>query len=159
MTPDKDPNRRGAAFFCLLRRLASMVYDLLAVSAVLLVATVPVVLLAQEKLHTQPGRYLFQAYLLAVIFVFFGWFWVHGGQTLGLRAWRLQLTNTRGGGVSWKQAALRFCTALLSWLPVGLGYWWALIDREGCSWHDRLSATRLRRLPKKQATRTGGNPG
>ncbi len=149
MTLGKGLTRHDAVFSCLLRRLASMVYDLLAVSAVLLIATVPVVLLAQEELHTQTGRYLFQAYLLAVMFLFFGWFWVHGGQTLGLRAWRLQLTNTRGGSVSWKQAALRFCTALLSWLPAGLGYWWTLIDREGCAWHDRLSATRLRHLPKK----------
>lgn len=149
MTSSKGPIRRGAAFPYLLRRLASIVYDLLAVSAVLLIATVPVVLLAQEKLHTQSGRCLFQAYLLVVMFLFFGWFWVHGGQTLGLRAWRLQLTNTQGGSVSWKQAALRFCTALLSWLPVGLGYWWTLIDRDGCAWHDRLSATRLRHLPKK----------
>ena len=149
MTSSKGPTRRGAAFPYLLRRLASIVYDLLAVSAVLLIATVPVVLLAQEKLHTQSGRYLFQAYLLVVMFLFFGWFWVHGGQTLGLRAWRLRLTNIQGGSVSWKQAALRFCTALLSWLPVGLGYWWILIDRDGCAWHDRLSATRLRHLPKK----------
>lgn len=149
MTSPNGAPRHGRSFSCLLRRLASIVYDLLAVSAVLLIGAVPVVLLAQDKLRAWPGRTLFQGYLLTVIFVFFGWFWVHGGQTLGMRAWRLQLTNTKGGGVSWKQAALRFGTALLSWLPAGLGFLWALIDRDGCAWHDRLSATRLRQVQKK----------
>jgi len=149
MTSSHDTPLHTRRFSSLLRRLASILYDLLVVSAVLLIAALPVVLLAQETLSTRPGRLLFQGYLLSVVFVFFGWFWVHGGQTLGMRAWRLQLTNTAGGGVSWKQAVLRFGAALLSWLPAGLGFLWVLMDREGCAWHDRLSGTRLQSVAKK----------
>jgi uncharacterized RDD family membrane protein YckC len=149
MTSPDDTSLGHTRFSSLLRRLASIVYDALVVTAVLLIAAVPVVLLAQETLSAYPGRLLFQAYLLLVVFVFFAGFWVHGGQTLGMRAWRLRLTNTVGGNISWKQATLRFGAALLSWLPAGLGFLWVLLDRDGCAWHDRLSGTRLRRVGKK----------
>ena len=149
MTPSNDTSLHNTRFSSLLRRLASIAYDLLVVSAVLLIAAAPVVLLAQETLSTRPGRHLFQGYLLTVTFAFFGWFWVHGGQTLGMRAWRLRLTNTTGGNVTWKQAALRFSTAPLSWLPAGLGFLWVLIDHDGRAWHDLLSATHLHRVRKK----------
>lgn len=149
MTSSNDTSLHNTRFPSLLRRLASITYDLLVVSAVLLIAAAPVVLLAQETLSTRPGRHLFQGYLLTVAFVYFGWFWVHGGQTLGMRAWHLQLTNTAGGNITWKQAALRFGAALLSWLSAGLGFLWVLIDRDGRAWHDLLSATRLRWVRKK----------
>ncbi len=146
--PDPDL-RHGARLPRLLRRLASILYDALVLLAVLLVAAAPVVWLAQDSLGTFPGRLCFQGYLLAVVFLFFGWFWVHGGQTVGMRAWGLRLTSSTGGGVSWKQAGVRLCAALLSWLPAGLGFLWVLIDRDGRAWHDRLSATCLRRVEKK----------
>jgi uncharacterized RDD family membrane protein YckC len=149
MSPQDDALRHSTRFSSLLRRLASILYDLLVLAAVLLIAAAPVVLLAQGKLSTSPGRPLFQGYLLTVAFIFFGWFWVHGGQTVGMRAWGLRLTSNAGGGVSWKQAGLRFGAALLSWLPAGLGFLWVLIDREGRAWHDRLSGTRLQRVGKK----------
>ena len=149
MTPPDDTLPHNSRLSSLLRRLASMLYDLLVVSAISLIAAAPVVLLAQGKLSSFPGRLLFQGYLLTVVFVFFGWFWVHGGQTVGMRAWGLRLISNTGGGVSWQQAGLRFAAALLSWLPAGLGYLWVLIDRDGRAWHDRLSATRLTRVGKK----------
>jgi uncharacterized RDD family membrane protein YckC len=42
---------------------------------------------------------------------------------------------------------------LLSWLPLGLGYFWILFDREGRAWHDRLSRTRVVLLPKRVSGR------
>ena len=34
--------------------------------------------------------------MLAVAWAFYGWFWLHGGQTLGMRAWRLKLVTDDG---------------------------------------------------------------
>lgn len=147
MTSDQADSRARTRLSRLLRRLAGMLYDALVVSALLLIAATPVVVLAQDEITAGAGRALFQAYLLAVVFVFFGGFWVHGGQTVGMRAWRLRLTDVQGGAVTWPQAALRFGAALLSALPAGLGFLWVLWDPEGCAWHDRLSGTRLRRIP------------
>lgn len=136
------------------RRLAAIAYDSLLVLALWFAAGALALAISGGRL-TAPDRPVwllmaFRAALLIATFVFFGWFWTHGGQTLGMRAWRLQLTRRDGGPVNWKQAGLRFLAALLSAAPLGLGYWWVLLDREQRSWHDRLSGTSLRLLPRER---------
>jgi uncharacterized RDD family membrane protein YckC len=53
---------------------------------------------------------LFTAMLLSA-FLFFGFFWTHSGQTLGMQAWRIRVLRNDGGSISWKQAAIRFACA------------------------------------------------
>ena len=132
-----------ASFAGWLPRMASMVYDCLVLAGVLMVAAFPVVVLARNALPYPPWRALFQGYLLLVAAAYFVGFWVHGGQTPGMRAWRLTLTTRTGQRVSWKQALLRLFAAVLSSLPVGLGWLWMFIDHQGLTWHDRMSGTRL----------------
>lgn len=74
--------------------------------------------------------------------------WHRGGQTLGMRPWRLRVVATDGGAPTWRAAALRYVVGSASLLLGGLGFWWAWIDRDRLTWHDRASATRLRREPK-----------
>jgi len=42
----------------------------------------------------------------------------------------------------------RLAWAVVSWLPLGLGYLWILVDPQRRAWHDRLSGTRVVVLPK-----------
>lgn len=126
----------------LMRRFAAILYDTLLLIALWLLATVPFVLILGETNRSAGLRLAFQVYLLAVAFGFLGGFWVHGGQTLGMRAWRLTLIADHPP-LSWRKAAVRFCSALLSWACLGLGFLWATVDREHLAWHDRLSGTRL----------------
>ncbi len=142
---ESAPVLKPGGFF---RRLAAILYDLLVFAAVLLVATVPYVLIAHGAPTSPGGQTLFRCYVLVVAFLFFGWFWVHGGQSLGMRAWRLRLVSQSGGAVSWKQAVLRFFAAILSWVPAGAGFLWILVDRDRRAWHDRLSGTRVVVIPK-----------
>ncbi len=75
--------------------------------------------------------------------------WRNGGQTLGMRPWRLQLRGDTDAPPSWRALWLRYLVGNLSLLAAGLGFWWALIDRERLTWHDRASGTRLdRRAPQ-----------
>ena len=81
------------------RRLAAVVYDSLLLAGVLVVATalavgltVAVIGSAAFQAHNPlPGNPFFRTYLLLVCFFFYAGFWVYGGQTLGLRAWRLRI--------------------------------------------------------------------
>lgn len=75
--------------------------------------------------------------------------WRRGGQTLGMRPWRLKVTATDGSAPSRKQLWKRYAVATVSLLLGGLGFWWAWFDRDRLAWHDRFSATRMVRLPKK----------
>jgi uncharacterized RDD family membrane protein YckC len=73
--------------------------------------------------------------------------WRRGGQTLGMRPWRLRLSSSTGQAPSWVALWRRYAVATLSLLLGGLGFWWAWLDRDGLTWHDRASATRLQRQP------------
>lgn len=75
--------------------------------------------------------------------------WQRGGQTLGMRPWRLQVVNADGGAPRPGQLWVRYAVGTLSVLLGGLGLWWALVDRRRLSWHDRASGTRVIRLPKR----------
>lgn len=123
-----------------LRRFAAIVYDSLLLFSVLFFATL-VLLLLNGGRAIPPNEPLYTTYLIGVSFLYFGWFWTHGGQTLGMRAWRLRIEHETDRPVSWKLALLRFASAILSWLPLGAGYLWMLVDSRGLAWHDRLSGT------------------
>lgn len=126
----------------LLRRLSALFYDTLLLLAVLFVGTA-VLLPFRGGQALAAGEPVYGTYLLLLSFLFFGWSWTHGGQTLGMRAWHMRLQSREGGPVSWKAAALRFFAALLSLSCLGFGFWWALWDEEKRCWHDRLAGTRL----------------
>lgn len=71
--------------------------------------------------------------------------WRRGGQTLGMRPWRLSLT---GPQASWRALWIRYAVGTLSLALGGAGFWWAWLDRDRLTWHDRASGTRLQRLAK-----------
>lgn len=74
--------------------------------------------------------------------------WRRGGQTLGMRPWRLRVTAPDGGAPTLQALAIRYAVGSVSLLLGGLGFWWAWLDRDRLTWHDRASATRMVRLPK-----------
>ena len=141
-TPDTSPPG-------LLRRLGAMTYDALLLLAILMLLSYPYVWLTGGGKQNFIVHAIYQIYLLVICFIYYGGFWVHGGQTLGLRTWRLKLVRKDGGGITWVDALKRFASALLSLLCLGLGYLWVLFNRDKLAWHDRLSETRLIRLSKK----------
>jgi len=122
-----------------------MVYDSLLLMAILFVATGVAVALNQGQAVSHPLYYLS---LLAITYVFFCWFWTHGGQTLGMRTWRLQLETESGTDMTWSHAGKRFVYATISLLPFGAGLIWQLLDSDRLALHDRLSASRIVFLPK-----------
>lgn len=146
-TPQFAPARpyvvSGAPPAHLLRRLGAVCYDTLLLVAVLFIAGLPLPLVPEAVRFEPWVRYAMFAYLLGVSFVFFGWFWTHGGQTLGMRAWRLRVVTADGEALAWRQAWRRFVWALVSWAVLGLGFVWSLVDAQRRTWHDRASATRL----------------
>jgi uncharacterized RDD family membrane protein YckC len=129
-------------------RIAAMVYELLLVTAVLFVAALPFLYLVGNA-ETGWLRHLFQIYLLGVLFAYFSAFWLRSGQTLAMKTWRIRLVNPDGARLTLRQAALRFLVALPGLLLAGIGFWWALFDRDRQFLHDRIVGTRLVRVPRK----------
>ncbi len=73
--------------------------------------------------------------------------WRRGGQTIGMRPWRLQVVSALGTPPTARMLWLRYSVGTLSLLTAGMGFWWAWIDRNRLTWHDRASKTRLIRQP------------
>ena len=128
------------------RRCMAIFYDSMALFAIFFFATWLVISLAGSALP--PGHPVLRGVLLSLGCLFFAGFWSRGGQTLGMRAWRIRLVADDGGPVRLGTALLRCLVALLSWACLGAGFWTALFDRERRTWHDRLSGTHLVRTDR-----------
>ncbi|MHC9085611.1 RDD family protein [Luteimonas sp. RIT-PG2_3] len=76
--------------------------------------------------------------------------WRGGGQTLGMRPWRIRVIAVDPGATpGWRALWLRYAVGTLSVLAGGAGFWWAWFDRDRLTWHDRASGTRVIRTPKR----------
>ena len=109
----------------LFRRLAALFYDVLLVTALLMFATWLVLLLTGgQAIAAQSPHWWMLGYrilLVAVMIAYFGLFWTRGGQTLGMLAWKIRVVRANGARLRWRDVGLRLATAVLSWLPAGLG--------------------------------------
>lgn len=133
------------------RRLAAVLYDGIMLICLIFIAWQPVPLLPDDNWPGWLSQGVRLIYLFAVAFLFFGWFWTHGGQSIGMRAWKIRLVAGQnqislGASPPWSLALIRFTVAILSWLICGLGFLWALTNRNRLCWHDLASKTFLIRL-------------
>lgn len=137
MTP--APPLRAASFG---KRLASGLYEILILVALVFIATLPFSYLFGDA--TQGWRrHLLQAWVVIVVATYFTWFWTRGGQTLPMKTWRFRVVRADGAPLTALLALHRFALALLGFLALGLGFLWALVDRDRQFLHDRLAGTAL----------------
>ncbi len=130
-----------------MRRLGALLYDSLLLMAVWMLGTAVLLPLSGGEAIEGVWRPLFQLYILGLTFAFFALFWLRGGQTLGMKAWRLEVRRRDGLRLDLKHALRRFLFAIPSMLPGGVGLLWALFDRDRLAVHDRLSDTEIVLLP------------
>lgn len=133
----------------LLRRLASAGYDALILIALWILATGALMPFTGGAIDPPlPWNIPFDLYILGVSFAYLGGFWTHGGQTLGMKAWKFEVVGADGSPLTWTDAAKRFGLGFVSWLFLGAGWLWLLFDRDSLTFHDRFSNTRIRRIDK-----------
>lgn len=129
------------------RRLVASIYDGLLLIALWMSGTLVDAIV--RNLFGIPGHHLsLQIFLYLIGLGFFGWFWTHGGQTLGMRVWRLQVRRSDGSPLRWPVAAVRYTAAYFSWAMLGLGMLWCLIDARRRAWHDLIASTEVVVLPR-----------
>lgn len=99
------------------RRLAAAGYDGLLLLAIWMAALL-IDVVVRDLLGAPRSSPILRAYLFVIGLLFFGWFWTHGGQTLGMRAWRLSVMREDGRPLTWLTAAVRFTMMLGCWAAV-----------------------------------------
>jgi uncharacterized RDD family membrane protein YckC len=149
------------------RRLTALVYDLLAVVAIVMVVGLLCQLATGGRLiatgtHTTIAWW-YQPLQGVVVAAYFMLSWLRGGQTLGMRPWHIRLVAADGGKVAPAQALRRVIVAALPLLALALAPWlglrgalwavaigWALwfapalVDPRRRALHDVAAATELR---------------
>ncbi|WP_100644536.1 RDD family protein [Alteromonas facilis] len=154
-------NMKRAGFF---KRLAAIVYDgLVAVAVGMCAALIIIILLLvlyQNGVIQGPADMQFNAFMQQSllyksivqcwvgiwVIAFFLWFWKHGGQTLGMRAWRLRLFAMDDKPVGYGRLIIRLLTSL-----GGLGTILVLLDfKNKLALQDRLSNIEVIQLSKTQ---------
>ena len=134
----------------LFRRLLAIFYDCFLLTAILFVVSGIATALNQGT-AVEPGNTLYPLMVFIIFslsYLYFDWFWMHGGQTLGMKSWQIQLRSIDNRKIDKKMAVIRFITALFSWGLAGLGFLWALVDKQNRCWHDLSSKTILVDLRK-----------
>ena len=129
-----------------------MVYDAIpSIPVTFLVSTVALVANGLQPVTSIPGRVLLGFALWAALGLYFVVSWRRGGQTLGMRPFRLKVLRTdgdlAGSGALWT----RYAVATVSLFAGGLGFLWSLVDAERRTWHDLASGTVLVRLEPERA--------
>lgn len=129
------------------RRLAAGAYDVLPLAALWMAAGAIALPFGREG-FIAPGTLWFQLLLLAVTVAYYAASWKRGGQTIGMRAWRVRVRSADPAQpLGWGRALLRFAVALASLGALGIGVLWALIDARGRMWHDVVAKTVVVRVP------------
>ena len=68
-------------------------------------------------------------------------FWVVAGQTLGKAVMGVRVVQMNGHHVELFVALRRLVGYVISFLPLGLGFLWVLVDDDRRGWHDRIAGT------------------
>jgi uncharacterized RDD family membrane protein YckC len=126
----------------LTRRLLALVYEALLLAAILWCAGL-VYTAIEARLIGVHARLPFQIYLVLVTGAYFVWQWTHGGQTLPMKTWRLRIVAKDEAPLDVTRACARYALALAGFCAAGLGFVWALVDRDRLFLHDRLAGTRI----------------
>jgi len=102
------------------RQLLAIFYDAWLLAAVFMVASAITLPFTHGK-PVEPGNPFMTTYIFFVWYGFYAWFWTHGGQTLGMRSWKIKLITDAGEPLSLWHALLRFITGIPAWTLITIG--------------------------------------
>lgn len=129
----------------LFRRIFAIFYDGFLLLAILFIVTAISNALNNGS-AIEPENIFYPLYIMTILclcYFYFAWFWIHGGQSLGMKTWKIQLRTTNNKKISWKTTSIRFFSAIISWMFFGLGFLWAFVDNKNRCWHDLISNTEI----------------
>lgn len=74
--------------------------------------------------------------------IYFIYSWVHGGQTLAMKAWKLKLICPKERE-NFSYFILRYCLSSISLAFFGLGYLYIFFDKKNRYLHDRILGSEI----------------
>lgn len=91
--------------------------------------------------------------LVAIPVAYYWYFWTRrDGQTPGKFALGIRVIKADGGEISDVDAVIRAVGYQVSSMLFGLGFIWALFDKNNQAWHDKMARTYVVRSSKRRKT-------
>ena len=131
-----------------LRRILALIYDSLVVVGIILFLTLLLVILNGG--YADPSSLISLVQIFITICsgpIFYSYFWLaNNGQTIGMQAWKMRLISSDNSKLKIKQVLFRCLVSTLSFVCLGLGYFWILFNKNNISWSDIVTKTKIVRI-------------
>ncbi|OUU78939.1 MAG: hypothetical protein CBC38_06385 [Gammaproteobacteria bacterium TMED78] len=133
-----------AGFF---KRILANIYDSIIILALIMVLTLAIIIFRDGKEIVHSSTW-FTLFIFASHFSFFIWFWTHGGQTLGMRAWGIRVVSSKRESIGLICCIRRYILSFSIIFPPGFCFIWSFFDEERLFFNDRFSETRIININK-----------
>jgi len=129
---------------------AAFVYDIVILAALsVLLSALFTTVLGENFYQIEGLRSLFQFVWVTMVTGYYGYSWHKGGQTIGMKAWRLRVIRQDNQPLTGMDIMTRLAAATLNVFCLNLG-WLGYLTRAKLSLTDKLSATRIEQISKNE---------
>ena len=94
-----------------LKNMVICLYDLMLLFSVLFFMSLPWIMITSGEAIT--NNIFYQFYLLLIILIYYLWFWVNHGQTLGMKSWKTYVLNQNNQTITIRQGMIRILISLV----------------------------------------------
>lgn len=121
------------------KHIAAFVYDIFPVVGILLLTSF-VTLIIRNGQEVARNTIWFDVLLFCEVAFYYVYSWKIGGQTLGMRAWKMKIipNDKNQATLTWTQALVRFLVGIVSCFG-GIGIFWKVITKDKTTWMDKVS--------------------
>ena len=94
-----------------LKNMVICLYDLMLLFSVLFFMSLPWIMITSGEAIT--NNIFYQFYLMLIILIYYLWFWVNHGQTLGMKSWKTYVLNQNNQTITIRQGMIRILISLV----------------------------------------------
>ena len=126
-----------------LRRIAASVYDLFLLLGVWFAVGSFAVWINGGIIQT---KWVGPILVILSTWIFYGYFWMNGGKTLGMAVWNFEIYSTNGGNITLQKVTIRFFCNVLTVLLIGIPLVMMYFSKNNLSFSDYLSKTSYKKI-------------
>ena len=126
-----------------LRRIAASVYDLFLLLGVWFAVGSFAVWINGGIIQT---KWVGPTLVILSTWIFYGYFWMNGGKTLGMAVWNFEIYSTNGGNITLQKVTIRFFCNVLTILLIGIPLVMMYFSKNNLSLSDYLSKTSYKKI-------------
>ena len=126
-----------------LRRIAASVYDLFLLLGVWFAVGSFAVWINGGIIQT---KWVGPILVILSTWIFYGYFWMNGGKTLGMAVWNFEIYSTNGGNITLQKVTIRFFCNVLTLLLIGIPLVMMYFSKNNLSFSDYLSKTSYKKI-------------